>query len=355
MTKKYFKIGNVNFTDKNCVLIAEAGVNHNGNLELAEELIKAAKKNGADIIKFQTYKAESLTIKNSPRFWSWDGEKKKNGTQYDSYSLLDKFNEREYKALVKLCKKYKIEFMSTPFDLDSVDMLVRIGAKGFKVASCDLTNFPLLKKIAKKKLPILLSTGASNLDEVKEAVNYIKKFKNNKICIMHCTLCYPTKPSDVNLSAIIQFKKEFKNELIGLSDHTLGIDSTLPAVALGVRTIEKHFTVNKKLKKSADHWLSIDPKELLLMRKKVDNVLLSIGKGGKKILRCEHKTRLLARRSLVLKRNLVKGTILNEENLVCKRPGNGISPKFINKFLGKKIIRDLNKDHQIKIKDIVSI
>ena len=193
---KSLKIGSVVISEKNCVLIAEAGVNHNGSLKIAEELIKEAKKNGADIIKFQTYKAEKLVVKRSPRFWDWSGEIKKKGTQYDSYSKLDRFNKKEYLQLVKLCKKYKIEFMSTPFDVEAVDMLFDLGVKGYKVASCDINNYPLLKKIASKKLPILLSTGASNIIEIQQAVNFIKKNGNDKLCIMHCTLCYPTKPED---------------------------------------------------------------------------------------------------------------------------------------------------------------
>ena len=352
MKKNYFKIGKVNFSNNKCVIIAEAGVNHNGNMKLAERLIKEAKNNGADIIKFQTYKAENLTIKKSPRFWNWEGEKIKNGSQYDSYKSLDSFNEKDYLKLSKLCKKYNIEFMSTPFDHDSVDMLTKIGVKGFKVASCDISNFPLLKKIALKKLPILLSTGASNLNEVRTAVNFIKKNGNKKICVMHCTLCYPTQPKDINFSGLIDIKKNFKDLALGLSDHTLGIHSSSTSVALGVRAIEKHFTVDKKLKKSADHWLSINPKELKQMRKNVDEVLLSLGKGGKKVLKCEKKTRLLARRSIVLKIDLKKGTKLSEKNITCKRPGNGMSPKFFDKILGKKIKKDLSLDHQLKFSDL---
>ena len=241
--------------------------------------------------------------------------------------------------------------MSTPFDHDSVDMLTKIGVKGFKVASCDISNFPLLKKIALKKLPILLSTGASNLSEVRTAVNFTRKMEIKNMCYaLH--LCYPTQPKDINLSGLIDIKKNFKDLVIGLSDHTLGIHSSSTSVALGVRAIEKHFTVDKKLKKSADHWLSINPKELKQMRKIVDEVLLSLGKGGKKVLKCEKKTRLLARRSIVLKNDLKKGTKLSEKNITCKRPGNGMPPKFFDKILGKKIKKDLSLVHQIKFSDL---
>ena len=347
-----FKIGSVNFDDSRCVIIAEAGVNHNGSIKMAEKLIISAKKAGADIIKFQTYKAEKLVIKKSPRFWNWDGEKKPKGTQYDSYSELDKFDFKDYLALKKLCDKYKIEFMSTPFDDESVDILIKVGVKGFKVASCDITNFPLLKKIAKTKMPILLSTGAANIKEVENAVKYIKTFGNHKICIMHCTLCYPTEAKDSNLSALIHIKEKFKKNLLGLSDHTLGINIPSSSVLYGVRVIEKHFTYNKNLKKSADHAISLNTNELSKLRKNVDELLLSIGKGKKIVLPCEAKTRKYARRSLVLKNNFKKGHVVRSNDLIPKRPGTGIPPNEISRVVGKKIIRDLDKDYIIRFKDL---
>ena len=347
---KRFKIGKVIFSEKNCVLIAEAGVNHNGSLKIAEKLIKEAKKNGADIIKFQTYKAEKLVVKKSPRFWNWSGEIKKKGTQYDSYSKLDGFNRKEYRQLIKLCKKYKIEFMSTPFDEDAVDMLYNLGVKGYKVASCDINNYPLLKKIAKKQLPILLSTGASDISEIQQAVNFIRKNGNNKICIMHCTLCYPTKPKDSNLSAIIELKKKFPNNLIGFSDHTLGINISSSSILFGVRALEKHFTINKKLKKSADHWLSINPKELKKLKKDVNDLMVSIGSYKKKVLKCELKTRLLARRSLVARYSIQKGEKLTLRNMVSKRPGNGIPPNKFEKLIGKIVTKNFEKDEKINFK-----
>ena len=348
---KYFKIGRVDFNSSKCVIIAEAGVNHNGNMRMAEKLIVSAKKAGADIIKFQTYKADKLVIQKSPRFWSWDGEKVKNGTQHDSYSKLDSFEKEDYRKLKLLCDKYKIEFMSTPFDEESVDMLYDLGMKGFKVASCDITNFQLLKKIALKKLPILLSTGASNLQEVKDAVKYIEGFGNKKICIMHCTLCYPTKVEDANLGALEDFKKNFQY-LLGLSDHTLGTLVPSASVLYGVRVIEKHFTYDKSLKKSADHAISLNVKELNQLRLETDQLLSSIGKDKKIVLSCERKTRKLARRSLVLRDDLKKGHILKNNDLVAKRPGTGITPTKIKYILGKKIKRNLLKDTIITYKDI---
>jgi N,N'-diacetyllegionaminate synthase len=347
--KRKFKIGKVKFSDNKCVLIAEAGVNHNGSMRLAEQLIKSAKNNGADIIKFQTYKAEKLVSQSASRFWDWKGELKKKGTQFDSYKRLDKFNKEEYGKLIKLCKKYNIEFMSTPFDLDSVDMLYKLGMKGFKVASCDLNNFLLLEKIAKTKLPILLSTGASNINEVKKTVKFLEKKGCKDICIMQCTLCYPTKPQDANLSAVTHINKTFPRYLIGLSDHTLGTNIASASLLNGVRVIEKHFTINKKLKKSADHWLSIDPKQLASLRFSTSEVIKSIGGGGKKILKCEKKTRLLTRRSIFAKKNIIKGSKISKNDIIAKRPGGGISPDKSNTVIGKISKQDIFKDQLITV------
>tara|TARA_Y100000816_G_scaffold292019_1_gene285442 strand:+ start:6744 stop:7793 length:1050 start_codon:yes stop_codon:yes gene_type:complete len=344
------KIGKVNINQNSCTIIAEAGVNHNCSLLMAEKLIKEAKKGGADIIKFQTYKAEKLVTKKSPRFWKWDKEIKKRGSQYDSYSRLDKFGVEQYYKLVQMCKKYKIEFMSTPFDNEAVDMLYNLGMKGFKIASCDITNFPFLEVVAKRKMPILLSTGASNISEINDAVNIIKRF-NNRISIMHCTLCYPTKPKDANLRALIDIKKNFKNNILGLSDHTLGVNIASSSILYGVRVIEKHFTYNKKLLKSADHPISIDTKELKLLRKNVDELINAVGFEEKKVLQCENLTRKLARRSLVSSRIIRKGEKLNLLNITSKRPGTGISPKKFKMIVGKRAKRDIKEDKIIDKND----
>lgn len=347
-----FKIGNVQFNRKKCILIAEAGVNHNGSMKLAERLIVKAKEAGADIIKFQTYKAENLVVKNSPRFWNWKGERKKNGTQYDSYKNLDSFNKEQYQQLYKLCKKNNIEFMSTPFDIEAVKMLNKIGMRGFKVASCDLNNYPLLEEIAKTKKPILLSTGASNLSEIKKTIKFLEKKKVKRLCIMQCTLSYPTEKKDANLSVLLKFKKEFKKYLIGLSDHTLGINVPISSVLLGSRVIEKHFTVDKKLKKSADHWLSVNPKELAQIRVGVDELIAAYGDGEKKVLKSEKKTRKFARRSIVAKSMILKNETLTRENLTQKRPGDGIEPSRIYEVLGKKAKKTIFEDEKIVFKNI---
>ena len=264
---------------------------------------------------------------------------------------MDIFNDNDYLKLKKLCLKYKIEFLSTPFDLESVDLLKNLGVKAFKIASCDITNFPLIEKIAKTNLPIFLSTGASSIIEIKKALNLINKH-NRKVCIMHCTLCYPTPDKFANLSAISHLAKIFKNNIIGYSDHTLGTEIAAASIPLGARLIEKHFTYNKKLKKSADHWLSISPKELKKLRSTADKIMSSLGDGFKKVLPCELNTRKFARRSIVIKGNLKKGHIIKNKDLICKRPGTGISPIYFNKVVGKRLKNNKKDDEILKEIDI---
>lgn len=329
------------------VIIAEAGVNHNGDLSLAKKLIEAAKRAGADCIKFQTYKAKELTIKKAKRFWSWSGEEKKKGTQYDSYSILDSFNFAEYKFLKKYCDKLKIEFQSTPFDSKSLSILEKLNVQTYKIASCDITNFKLINEIAKKNKPIFLSTGASNIYEIKEAIKIIQKY-HSKIVIMHCTLCYPTKIEDANLLSILKLRETFPKIPIGLSDHTLGVEIPLISFALGAKVVEKHFTINKKLKKSADHWLSVDEKELKKINEYRSLVEKALGAKDKKILKCEKLARINARRSLVANSNIKIGDTFSKFNLTTKRPGTGISANKYFQYLNKKSKKNYKYDDIIK-------
>ena len=346
-----FKIGKVSFNEKKVVILAEAGVNHLGKIEYAEKLIRAASRAGADIIKFQTYKAEKLTTKNASRFWSWKGEEKKKGSQFDSYSQLDSFDYKEYKILKKMCETYKIEFLSTPFDEESADILEKVGVRGFKIASCDITNFPLIEHIARKKLPILLSTGASNINEIVNAVRLIEKH-TNKICIMHCTLCYPTKYNDSNLLALQTLKKKFPKYLIGLSDHSLGTIVSSSSVLLGARVIEKHFTIDKKLPKSADHWLSLDPGELAKLVRETKIIKQSIGTGVKECLKCEQLAKKNARRSIVITKDMVKGEMIKRDSIVLKRPGTGLPSMMIEKVVGRVLKKDLIADTILDLKHL---
>ena len=322
--------------------IAEAGVNHEGSLKDAKKLIDSAKSGGADAIKFQTYKANKIASKNSPHYW--DLKKEKTKSQYDLFSKFDSFDKKHYKILYNYCKKKKIEFMSTPFDIDAVNFL-NPYLNVFKISSSDITNFPLIDEIRKKKKPIILSTGASNLAEIKDALKLITK-SVKKVVLMHCILNYPTKDENANLNMISSLKKEFPECIIGYSDHTLpsnNMQNLLTSYLLGGRVIEKHFTLSKR-KKGNDHYHSLDKKDLILFKKKIGFLIKTLGSNQKNFIKSEIVSRKNARRSLVLTKDLQKGHVIKKEDLISKRPANGISPKFINKILGKKLKYNLKYD-----------
>lgn len=332
-------------------IIAEIGVNHECSLKKAKQLVSQAKKSGADVVKFQTYKAEKIASKFSPSYWDRREEKTKN--QFELFKKLDHFNEKEYKIIYRFCKKIGIEFASTPFDLESVDMLNNM-VTFFKVSSSDITNFPLLKKVASKKKPIILSTGASTIKEIKEALAVIKKYKN-KVILMHCILNYPTLNKNANLRMISSLKKEFPNNLIGYSDHTLpckNMTNLCTAYSIGATIIEKHFTDNKN-QKGNDHYHAMDKNDLKVFLKKSDEIYESLGNHKfKTFIDSEKISRKNARRSIVVTKNVVKGEKITKEILMCKRPGTGIPPKELNKILGKKFNNSLVADTIIRWRNI---
>mgnify|MGYP003671296145 CR=1 FL=1 len=346
-----FEIGRVRFDGSRTVVIAEAGVNHLGRMDYAEELVKTAARAGADIIKFQTYKADKLTTKDAPRFWSWEGEENSDGSQFDSYAMLDSFGIEQYRQLRELCAKYEIEFLSTPFDNESADMLVEVGARGFKMASCDLNNLPFLEHVARHQLPMLISTGAADIDEIRQAVDVIEGTGNKQICIMHCTLCYPTDPKDSNLTALQDIQANFPGYLLGLSDHTLGTIVPAASVLYGVRAIEKHYTFNKELPLSADHWLSLDESQLKQLVDDVRVLEQALGNGRKVRLECETPAYKYARRSVVAATAIPKGQVFSEENLALKRPGTGLPPEFFNRFIGRTAAHEIAADTLLTMED----
>lgn len=327
-------------------VVAEAGVNHNNSLSRAKELIQKAARAGADAIKFQTYKAGRLVTKQAPRFWEWKGEKKKDGTQHDSYATMDvdQFPLKHYPELIRTCKRYGIEFLSTPFDEDSADALVKLGMKAIKVSSSDVTNLPFLSYLAKFKLPILLSVGASTVGEIEDAVEIIEKAGNRNIAIMQCTLVYPTPYEHANLRVIPTLATLFPEYPIGLSDHTLGVHVPPAAVALGARVIEKHYTVDKTLPNSPDHHLSVDPVELKEMVQAIRHVEAALGDSKKYVLDVEHRTYLYDKRSLVSACTIKKGTKITKKMLTHKRPGTGIRPKYLNVVIGRRAAVDIPED-----------
>ena len=335
----------------NPYVIAEVGVNHEGSLKKAKDMIDQAKRGGADCVKFQTYKANLLASKNSPYYW--DIKKESTKTQYELFKKYDSFNIGDYVKLALYCKKKSIDFLTTPFDIPSVDSL-DMYLKFYKVASADLTNYPLLEKIASKKKPIILSVGASTINEINSSINYLIKKGVKNIILLHCILNYPTEFKNANLEKIDLLKTKFNKHIIGYSDHTLpdNIMSSLVLSTLkGSKIIEKHFTFNKNLKGN-DHYHAMDYKDLLLFRNILSQYKLINGSLNYDPLKLEKKARLNARRSLVLTCDLNKDSILLKKHLISKRPGTGISPKEIEKVIGKKINKKLNEDHILKYNDI---
>jgi N-acetylneuraminate synthase len=327
--------------------IAEVGVNHEGSIFNAIKLIDAAVEGGANAVKFQTYKAEKIAVKNSPYYWNIKKESTK--SQFDLFSKYDGFDFKQYKILSKYCKKRKVEFLSTPFDLDAVDFLNPL-MNLFKISSSDITNFPLLEKISSKKKPIILSTGASSIKEIREAINIIKKNKIKKIILMHCILNYPTKNSDANLNMIKSLQREFPDCISGYSDHTMPsnyMQNLITAYLLGAKVIEKHFTLNKK-KRGNDHYHSLNKKDLKLFNKKIDYITQTLGANKKFFLKSEIKSRRNARRSIVLNVDLIKGEKIQAKHLICKRPATGISPKYFKKVIGKKVKKNILSDTILK-------
>lgn len=337
-------------------LIAEIGVNYYdiarkyrlSLMAAAKLMVKKAKEGGADAAKFQAYKAEKLASKNSPAYW--DQTKEKTPNQYQLFKKFDKFGVKEYTELARYCRKIGLDFLCTPFDLESADFLAPL-VKYFKVASADITNLPLLKKIIKKNKPLLISTGASTLEEVAQIVGLIRGINRRiPIVLLHCVLSYPTKFENANLRRIAIFKEKFKNCLVGYSDHTMPDENMAlvsAAYVLGAQVIEKHFTLDKKLPGN-DHYHAMDPEDLKKFRKNIGLLTLALSKSENNFLPCEKISRKQARRSLVAARNIPKGKIITEKDLIAKRPGTGISPFEVAKVIGKKARKNIKEDEILK-------
>lgn len=332
-------------------LIAELGVNFYDTakvegitpLDAAKKYIDKAKEAGIDAVKFQSYKANTIVSKNSPAYW--DTSKEATKTQYELFTKFDSFNQEEYEALCLYCKEKDIDFMSTPFDYASADYLEKM-VDIYKISSSDLSNLPFIRYIARKGKPIYLSVGASYISEIEEAVRAIREEGCNDIALLHCVLSYPTKNSDANLANIQTLKRLFPDITIGYSDHTLpDTNMTILSTAFlyGAEVIEKHFTLDKTLPGN-DHYHAGDPVDF---KKAVDNFELICeitGSDVKTVLPCEEVPRREARRSLVLTRDMKAGEILRDTDLMAKRPGTGISPKYADIVIGRAVTRDLAED-----------
>ena len=327
-------------------IIAEAGVNHNGSLELAKNLVDKAKEAGADCVKFQTFIANKIVSKNAAKA---DYQKKQTESAESQHEMLKKL-ELSFDDFIELnnyCKETGIEFLSTAFDFESIDFLNQLGMQVWKIPSGEITNLPYLIKIAKLNKKVILSTGMSTMREIEDAVNILKDHGASELIILHCTTEYPTPYEDVNLNAMLAIKERFGYE-VGYSDHTMGIEVPIAAVALGAKVIEKHFTLDRTMD-GPDHKASLEPSELKTMVDAIRNIELSMGTGIKEPADSEKKNIAIARKSIVANKSIKKGEILTEQNLTVKRPGDGISPMKWFEIIGTKAIRDFEEDELIEI------
>ncbi len=326
------------------MIIAEAGVNHNGDMNLAKELILQAKKAGADYVKFQTFQPEKLVSRYAPKA---EYQKKLTGRQDTQLGMLQKLalSQAQFRELYQFAGEQEIGFISTPFDIESIHFLNALGMKFWKIPSGEITNLPYLEQIADTRKPVILSTGMSTMGEVKAAISVLRQKSTEDITILHCNTEYPTPMQDVNLRAM-QTLREQCQVPVGYSDHTLGIEVPIAAVAMGAVVIEKHFTLDHSME-GPDHKASLEPDELAAMVKAIRNIESALGDGNKQVTMSEKKNMVAARKSIVAARTIEAGEIFTTENLTTKRPGNGISPMNWYAYIGQKAKRHYEPDELI--------
>jgi len=327
------------------IIIAEAGVNHNGNLKTAKKLVDVAKLANADYVKFQSFTHEKLVIKNTPKA---NYQKSNLNTKENQNLMLQKLqlSPLDHLKLINYCKNKKINFLSTAFDIDNLKFLLKNKIDFIKIPSGEITNLPFLKFIKKQKKKILLSTGASTLKEVEKAIKILNK-KKGDITVLQCNSAYPTPINDLNLRTLNTFREKF-NCNIGLSDHSLSTIVPAAAVAMGATFIEKHFTLSRKMD-GPDHKSSLEPKELKAMVKSIREIEISLGSSKKPITKSETENRKIIRKSLVAQKYIYKGQKFTNKNITSKRPAGGISPMYFQKILGKKAKKNFKPDEIIKI------
>jgi len=327
-------------------IIAEAGVNHNGSIALAKKLIDVACTAGVDAVKFQTFKAENLVSKNAQKA---DYQKETTDGKESQFSMLKKLELAvdTHKELIAYCKERNIMFLSTPFDHDSIDLLHSLGMNIFKIASGEITNLPYLRKIGALKKEVILSTGMADMGEIEDAIDILVQAGTDRqnITILHANTMYPTPMEDVNLKAMVTIGNTFDLPF-GYSDHTLGIEVDIAAVAMGATVIEKHFTLDKTME-GPDHKASLEPSELIAMVKGIRNIEVALGSSIKKPSPSEQPNIAIARKSIVAACNIKKGELLTEKNISVKRPEHGISPMSWDKIIGTKATKDYTLDELI--------
>ncbi len=330
------------------IIIAEAGVNHNGSIELARQMVEAAHCCGVDYVKFQTFKAEKIANKFAKQAEYQQHNLKQESSQVQMLRQLE-LTFTDFSLLNGYCKEIGIKFMSTPFDLESIDFLADIGMDYMKVPSGEITNLPYLRKIAKTGIPVIMSTGMCRMGEIEDAMEvlYNGGLSTDRITLLHCNTEYPTPMIDVNLRAMETLRSAFGTK-VGYSDHTKGIEVPIVAVAMGASVIEKHFTLDRTLP-GPDHVASLEPDELKLMVDSIRNIEKAIGHSEKRVSESERKNIQVARKSIVAAKNIKKGETLSENNLTVKRPGNGISPMKWDSVIGMSAKRDFQEDELIEL------
>ena len=324
-------------------IIAEAGVNHNGSIKLAKQLIDVAVDAGADAVKFQTFKATNLVSKNAQKA---EYQKKTTDIEESQFDMIKKLelDSESHRELVSYCSIKKIMFLSSPFDINSIKFLYDLGLEIFKIPSGEITNLPYLREIGKLDKKVILSTGMANLEEIKDAIDILmtEGTQKNNITVLHANTMYPTPMRDVNLKAMLTIGKTF-DIAYGYSDHTLGIEVDIAAVAMGAQCIEKHFTLDKNLE-GPDHKASLEPNELKAMISAIRNIEIALGSSIKEPTESETSNIQIARKSIVAKSKIKKGDVLSDKNLSIKRPGSGISPMRWDKIVGTKAKKNYNED-----------
>lgn len=327
-------------------VIAEAGVNHNGDIEIAKQLIDAASEAGADAVKFQTFQADSLVCRTAKKAEYQLETTDRTETQYDMLKKLE-LTPQMHRELIEHCLKKNIMFLSTPFDLESIKLLSELGMQIYKIPSGEITNLPYLREIAKQQKKIILSTGMSSMDEVKAAVNVLKNNGTEELILLHCNTQYPTPISDVNLLAMVKMREE-TGLPVGYSDHTQGIEVPIAAAALGAEVIEKHFTLDRKME-GPDHKASLEPQELMQMVVGIRKIESALGSKIKQVSESEKENLVIARRSIVAAMKIKKGEEFTEVNLTTKRPGDGINPMRWDEIIGIKANKSYEIDELIQI------
>ena len=325
-----------------CYVIAEAGVNHNCDVQLGYKLIETAGAAGADAIKFQSYVASKIATRVAPRYWVEPADP--SGTQWDTFDKLDKLSERDFKSLLGHARQVGLTAFSTPFDDEAVDFLASLDVPAYKIASADLTCHGLIQRAARVGRPMILSTGTATLAEVEEALEVCRKAGNDEVVLLHCTLKYPCPPEAINLRMMEHLMKVFPEVPVGLSDHSLGISVPQAAAALGACMIEKHYTVDKTLPGSPDHHLSVDPPEMKALVAGVRTVEKALGKATKGVEPQEEEAHRYARRSVTSKVAIPRGAEVTREMLTYKRPGTGISPRHLDLVVGRVARTDIPAD-----------